>query len=277
MWAVTGASYHPTMATTRSADGTTLAFDRHGDASGPPLVLVAGATCTRHVLAPLAEALAPHSTAVTYDRRGRGDSDDLSSPPPFRVEREIEDLAALVEAVGGPVDLYGHSSGAALAAHAVAAGVPVRRLVLHDAPYNAPGGESDSVRWDAELHALLAAGRLGDAVTAFLALVGMPDEMVTGMRAGPAWPAMEAIAPTLAYDSAAMGDREGGVVPVGLLAGVAVPTLVLVGGADHGFMVDVARRMVDALPDARFEQMVGASHDAGPDVVVPRLLPFLRG
>ena len=264
------------METARSADGTTLVFDRHGD-SGPPLVLVAGATCTRHVLAPLAEALASHLTAVTYDRRGRGDSDDLSDPPPWRVEREVEDLAALAEAVGGPVDLYGHSSGAALAAHAVAAGVPVRRLVLHDAPYSTPGGEPDSIAWEARLHALLAEGRRGDAVAEFLALVGMPGEMVTGMRAGPAWPAMEAVAPSLAYDSAAMGDREGAPVPTDLLASITVPTLVLVGGADHGFMVDVARRMVDALPDATFEQMVGASHDAGPDVVVPRLLPFLRG
>lgn len=265
------------METARSADGTTLAFDRHGDAEGLPLVLVAGATCTRHVLAPLAEALAPHLTAVTYDRRGRGDSDDASAPPPWRVEREVEDLVALVDAVGGRVDLYGHSSGAALAAHAVAAGVPVRRLVLHDAPYSVPGGEPDAVAWDAELHALLAEGRPGDAVAAFLARVGMPDAMVAGMRASPSWPAMEAVAPSLAYDSAAMGDRNGGRVPDDLLAQVTVPTLVLVGGADHGFMVDVARRMVDALPDARFEQMLGASHDAGPDVVVPRLLPFLRG
>ena len=265
------------METTRSADGTTIAFERWG--SDVPIILVAGATCARGVLQPLAEALAPHTTALSYDRRGRGDSDDASDPPPWDVEREVEDIAALIEVVGGEADLYGHSSGAAVAVHAAAAGLAVRRLVLHDAPYNAAGAgsEQDSVDWHHELHALLADGRAGDAVAAFMARVGMPDDMVAGMQQGPMWPGMVAIGPSLAYDSAAMGDETGGRVPVELLGRVAVPTLVLVGGADYGFMVDVAREMTEALPDGRSEQMVGADHGAGPEVVVPRLLPFLRG
>lgn len=261
------------METIRSADGTTLAFDRWGD--GLPIVLVAGATCTRGVLQPLGEALAAQTTALSYDRRGRGDSDDQSSPPPWDVEREVEDLDALIAVVGGEADLYGHSSGAAVALHAAASGLPVRRLVLHDAPYNLPGSEQDSVDWHHELLALLAQGRSTDAVVAFMTRVGMPSEVVAGMQQGPMWPAMAALGASLAYDSAAMGDKDGGRIPADLLRRVTVPTLVLAGGADYGFMVDVAREMAEVLPDGRFEHMVGADHGAGPDVVAPRVLPFL--
>ena len=263
------------MESIRSADGTTIAFDRWGD--GFPVVLIAGATCTRGVLQPLGEALAPVVAAVSFDRRGRGDSDDQSRPPPWEVEREVEDIAALIAAVGGEADLYGHSSGAALALHAAAAGLRVRRLVLHDAPYNLPGSEQDSVDWHHELHGLLAEGRSADAVAAFLSRVGMPPEMLAGMQQGPTWPAMAAVGPSLAYDSAAMGDADGGRIPTDLLHRVTVPTLLLAGGADYGFMVDVARKMAEVLPDGRFEQMVGADHGAGPDVVAPRVLPFLTG
>lgn len=262
------------MNTVTSADGTTIAYDTVGD--GPPVIIVGGATCTRGVTAPLATALAGRSLVINHDRRGRGESDDRSVRPPFLVEREIEDLAALIDAHGGRAAVYGHSSGAALALHAAVSGIGVDRLVMHDAPYNLPGSEQSGRDWDARLHELLAEGRPGHAIAAFLQIVGMPDEMIEGMRQSPMWPAMEAVAPTLAYDSAAMRDDQGGTVPVDLLAHVDVPTLVLVGGNDHGFMIDVAKQLVDALPDGRLEHMVGAAHDAGPDVVVPRLAPFLN-
>ncbi|MEV7397609.1 alpha/beta fold hydrolase [Aeromicrobium sp. NPDC092404] len=261
------------METITSADGTVIAYDRVGE--GPPVLLLPGATCTRGVLGPLAEALSDHVTAVTIDRRGRGDSNDLADPPPYVVEREVEDVAAVVAAVGGSAAVYGHSSGAALALHATVAGAGVSRLVMHDAPYSLPGGEQSAREWHAQLHEMLEDGRRGDAVAAFLRMVGMPDGMIDGMRQGPGWPAMEAIAPSLAYDSAAMGDSAGGLVPSELLARVDVPALVLAGGADHGFMIDVARQLTDDLPDGRMEHLVGAGHDAGPEVVVPQLLPFL--
>lgn len=261
------------METTTSADGTTLAFDRLG--SGPPVVLLAGATCTRGVTTPLAEALAAHLTVLNVDRRGRGGSDDRSSRPPYLVEREVEDVAALVRAAGGAAAVYGHSSGAALALHAAAADIGVTRLVMHDAPYSPPGAEQRARDWHESLLTTLADGRRGDAIAMFLAMVGMPDQELAGLREGSAWPAMEAVAPTLAYDSAAMGDRDGGLVPADLLGAIDVPTLVVVGGADHGFMVDVARSLVSGLPDARLEHLVGAGHDVGADVVAPRILPFL--
>ena len=261
------------METTTSADGTRIAFDRLGE--GPAVVLLAGATCTRGVTAPLAQALAEHLTVFNVDRRGRGDSDDRSTRPPWSTEREVEDVAAVVAAAGGSAAVYGHSSGAAVALRAAGAGIGVSRLVLHDAPYNLPRAEASGPEWDARLHALLADQRPGDALAAFLTMVGMPAEMVDGMRHAPHWPALEAVAPTLAYDSAAMGDREGGLVPVDLLGQVAVPSLVVVGGADHGFMIDVAHALVAGLPEARLAHLAGAGHDAGPDVVVPALLPFL--
>lgn len=261
------------MTSTTSADGTTIAFDVVG-AGGPTLVLLPGATCTRGVTAPLAERLGERLTVVNVDRRGRGDSDDRADVPPYEAEREVEDVAAVIEAVG-PAAVYGHSSGAALAIRAAAAGIGVTHLVAHDAPYNLPGDEAHGRAWHEQLHALLAVDRPDDAMAAFLGLVGMPAEAVESMREAPHWPALVGVAPTLAYDSAALGDRDGGLVPTDLLGGIDVPALVMAGGADHGFMIDVARSIAGALPDARFEHLVGAGHDAGPDVVAPPVLAFL--
>lgn len=263
------------METTTSADGTLLAFDRLGD--GPPVIVIAGASCTRGVTAPLASALAEQLTVVNLDRRGRGDSDDASTRPPYSAEREVEDVAALIETVGGAAAVYGHSSGAAVALRAAAAGIGVTRVVAHDAPYNLPGTEQRGRDWDAQLHSLLADGRPGDAMAAFLTMIGMPAGMVEGMRAAPHWPAMEAVAPTLAYDSAAMDDRSGGLVPVSLLAEVTVPALVLAGGPADGYMLMVAAALADALPDATLTHLDGAGHDAGPEIVAPAVLPFLLG
>lgn len=261
------------MAITTSADGTRIAYDDLGE--GPAVIVIPGASCTRGVTQPLAEALAEHCRVINVDRRGRGESDDASQRPPYVVDREIEDLAALIEAAGGSASLYGHSSGAALAMRAAASGLAVDKLVMHDAPYNLAGDEQSGINWHNELHSLLAEDRAGDAMAAFMIMVGVPEQVVQGMQQGPAWAAMTAVAPTLAYDSAAMGDQQGGTVPASLVATVSAPTLVVVGGADHGFMIDVARQLVDALPNGTLEHLVGASHDGGGDVVAARIAPFL--
>ena len=112
-------------------------------------------------------------------------------------------------------------------------------------------------------------------MAAFMQMVGVPEQALDGMKQGPAWPAMAAVAPTLAYDSAAMDDEHGGTVPERLLSQLGVPTLVLVGGADHGFMIDVARQLVAALPNAQLDHMVGAGHDVAGDIVAERIAPFL--
>jgi pimeloyl-ACP methyl ester carboxylesterase len=256
----------------RSKDGTTIAFDRLGD--GPAVIVVGGATCDRTITRPLAEQLAQHFTVINYDRRGRGDSSDTA---PYAVEREIEDLAALIAEAGGTASVYGHSSGAALALHAAAHGLPISKLVLHEPPY-VPDGEEErriSREYAEKLKTILAEGRRGDAVELFMTTVGTPQEMVDRMRSEPWWARMEAIAPTLAYDSEVMGDsRRGGTIPVDLVGRVTPPTLVLVGGASPAWMIDVGRQVADAMPNGRHSVLEDQEHVVPPELLAPVLAEF---
>ena len=256
----------------RSKDGTTVAFDRLGD--GPAVIVVGGATCDRAMTRPLAEQLAQHFTSINYDRRGRGDSGDTA---PYAVEREIEDLAALIAEVGGTAFVYGHSSGAGLALHAAAHGLPISKLVLHEPPY-VPDDEEEqrtSREYAEKLKAILAEGRRGDAVELFMTTVGTPQEMVDRMRSEPWWAGMEAIAPTLAYDSEVMGDSSrGGTVPVDLVGRVTLPTLVLVGGASPAWMIEIAGQIADALPNGQHRVLEGQEHVVPPELLAPVLVEF---
>ena len=253
-----------------SRDGTPIAFDRLGD--GPPVIMVCGAMCDRALMRPTAEELAKHFTVFNYDRRGRGDSADIA---PYAVEREIEDIGALIIEAGGTASVYGHSSGAGLVLHAAAHGLPIAKIVLHDPPY-APDGDEEARRSSREygenLKALLSEDRRGDAIELFMTMVGMPQEMVEGMRHTPTWAGLEAIAPTLAYDSEVMGDigREG-TIPVEQASRVIVPALVLTGGADYPWMTDVGRQLADALPNGRHRVLENQEHVVPPEVLVPVL------
>ncbi|MGH9243955.1 MAG: alpha/beta fold hydrolase, partial [Acidimicrobiales bacterium] len=186
----------------QSKDGTTLAFDQLGE--GAPLILVAGASCDRSIDASIADELARHFTVLNYDRRGRGDSDDTL---PFAVEREIEDLDVLLAAAGGTATVVGLSSGAALSAEAAATGLPIDALVLWEPPFSVDAdGPRQAKRYFDKLHELLAADRRGEALAHFMRRVGLPEEMIAGMRRSPYWRLGESLAPTLAYDAAVMGD-----------------------------------------------------------------------
>jgi pimeloyl-ACP methyl ester carboxylesterase len=256
---------------TISSDGTPIAFDRLGD--GPPVIAVCGAMCDRALMRPTAEELAKHFTVINYDRRGRGDSGDTA---PYAIEREIQDLEVLVAEADGTTSVYGHSSGAGLALYAAAAGVPIARLVLHEPPY-APDSEEwkrISREYGEKLEAILSQGRRGDAVELFFTTTGMPQEMVDGMRRTPRWAELEAMAPTLAYDSEIMGDGAGGTVATGLLGAVATPTLVLSGGESPDWMVDVGQQVADALPNGRHEVLEGQEHVVPPEILVPVLAEF---
>jgi pimeloyl-ACP methyl ester carboxylesterase len=263
------------MDTVTSSDGTTIAFDRSGE--GPPVIVVGGATCDRAMTRPLAEQLAQHFTVINYDRRGRGDSGDTA---PYAVEREVEDLGALIAEAGGTASVYGHSSGAGLVLHAAAHGLPITRLVLHEPPY-VPDTEEErriSREYAENLKTILAEDRRGDAVELFMTTVGMPQEMVGQMRKQPWWAGMEAIAPTLAYDSEVMGDiSRGGTIPVDLVARVTSPSLVLCGGASPGWMIDIGRQVADALPNGRLGVLEGQEHVVPPEVLVPVLEEFFAG
>ncbi|MEO3812343.1 alpha/beta fold hydrolase [Sphaerisporangium sp. B11E5] len=255
-----------------SADGTAIAFERLGD--GPPVVVVGGALCDQTSTRPTAEALAWHFTVLNYDRRGRGNSEDTA---PYAVEREIEDIAALIAEAGGAAAVYGHSSGAGLALRAAAHGLPVTRLVLHEPPYNPDDDvlRREARRWAETITALLAAGRRSDAVESFMKLTGVPPEEVRQMRGEPWWPAMEARAHTLRYDSEVMGDAQGGTLPPELPGAVPVPTLVLTGGESPAWMIDTNRRLAEALPRGRHQVLPGEEHVVPPEVLTPVLVEFL--
>jgi len=276
----TGVSYRTReesdpMETVTSSDGTTIAFDRLGD--GPPVIVVGGQLCDRALTRPTAEELAKRFTVFNYDRRGRGDSGDTS---PYALEREVEDIGALIAEARGKASVYGHSSGAALALHA-AAGLPISKLVLHELPYN-PDGDGDRQRAthkEAEhIMTLLAEDRRGEAVEYFWGSIGMPQEMTEGMRRTPRWAELEAMAPTMAYDSEVMGDiGRGGAVPTDLAGRVRSETLVLVGGASPEWMIDVARQVADALPKGRYRVLEGQEHVVPPGILVPVMAEFLAG
>jgi pimeloyl-ACP methyl ester carboxylesterase len=256
-----------------SPDGTPISFDRLGD--GQPVIVVGGAMCDRALTRPTAVELAKHFTVFNYDRRGRGDSGDAAS---YAVEREIEDLAALIAEAGGTASVYAHSSGAGLALHAAAHGLPISKLVLHEPPYVPDLAEERRIsrEYAEKLKAILAEGRRGDAVELFMTTVGTPQEMVDRMRSEPWWTGIEAIAPTLAYDSEVMGDSSrGGTIPVDLVGRVTPPTLVLVGGASPAWMIDVGRQVADAMPNGRHRVLEGQEHVVPPELLAPVLVEFL--
>lgn len=261
--------------TVRSADGTAIAFDRSGD--GPPLVLVGGALSDRKAAAGLADTLAARFAVVAYDRRGRGDSGDTM---PYAVEREIEDLEALIAEVGGSASVVGHSSGAALALRAVMAGAPVTRLALYEPPFIVDDSRSplpgDYVE---HLEELVAAGRRGDAVAYFMTVgVGVPTEVVEQMRQAPMWPGMEALAHTIAYDGRVMGDQMGGgPLPPEWADAVRLPTLLLDGGASPPWQRHAVDALAALLPGAERITLEGQEHGPPPDVLAPPLEAFLAG
>ena len=252
----------------QSKDGTTIAFDQLGE--GAPLVLVAGASCDRSIDVPIAEALAKHFTVLNYDRRGRGDSDDTL---PFAVRREVEDIDVLLAAAGGSATVVGLSSGAALAAEAAAAGLPIDALVMWEPPFSIDPEDSRRAKeYTEELTRLLAADRRGDAVALFMGRVGLPEEMIAGMRQSPYWRLGESLAPTLAYDAAVMGPDN--MVATDRFAGIAVPTLVLAGSESPRSLRQAAAEVAAAIPGAHHDILDGQDHNVAGDVLAPAVAAF---
>lgn len=254
---------------TVSGDGTTIAFERSGE--GRPVVVVGGAFNDRGTAAPIASLLAADFTVFAYDRRGRGDSGDTA---PYSVDREVADLAAVIEEAGGAASVYGLSSGAALALHAAADGLPITRLALYEPPFLVAGDDTrapTSVDIAARYAELASTGRRTEAVQLFLTTAGLPPEVVDGMREAPVWPRLEGLAHTLAYDTAILGD---GSVPTDRAASVTVPTLVIDGGASPGWARRSVAALVDALPDGRLRTLDGQTHDVDPAVLAPVLVEF---
>jgi pimeloyl-ACP methyl ester carboxylesterase len=257
------------MPTVTSADGTTIAYEHAG--SGPALVLVDGAMCYRGAgpMGPLAALLQDTFTVHTYDRRGRGESSDTL---PYAVTREVEDLQALIARAGGEACLYAISSGAALALATAAAGSGITKLALYEPPFMAEVEDGARIEeYTERLHELLDAGRNGDAVALFMRNVGIPDQAVAGIRAQPGWAMLEAIAPTLAYDDELLA---GGNVPRDLASTIAVPALVLAGGASPHGLQQAAKATADALPAAEHRTLDDQTHDVDPENLAPVLAEF---
>jgi pimeloyl-ACP methyl ester carboxylesterase len=260
------------MESVSSRDGTTIGYDAVGE--GRTVILVDGALSVHSSggKSELAERLAPHFRVYGYDRRGRGGSGDTL---PYAVDREIEDIDVLIDLAGGPAFLYGHSSGATLAMQAaVALGGKVGKLAMYEAPHNGDPDAQESWRdYLSELRQLLADGRGGDAVALFMRFIGTPGDQVEGMRKAPFWPGMEAVAPTLAYDHAAI-IGEPWSPPVGLAARVTVPSLVMAGDAGSPFMPSTARALSEAMPHGQLRILEGQPHNVNPAVLAPVLVDF---
>ena len=252
------------MSSVRSADGTTIAFDSSGH--GPALILVVGAFCDRSSPASLAATLGSAFTVYSYDRRGRGDSGDRL---PYSVDREIEDLAAVMAAAGGPALVFGHSSGAALALEAAASGVPMTKVAAYEPPYT--GGDGATARFAAEIAALVADGQRGAAAELFLRNTGATAEAVAGLRSSPYWPRMESLAHTLPYDITLCN---GGVVPADRLAGVQLPVLALAGGNSSDWARTAAQEIAALTPDGRAQILDGQDHGPADEVLAPVLTQF---
>jgi pimeloyl-ACP methyl ester carboxylesterase len=252
------------MSTVISKDGTTIAFDRSG--KGPAIILVVGAFNDRATGAPLARSLERHFTVFNYDRRGRGESGDTAS---YAIEREIEDLGALITQAGGSAYVFGYSSGATLALRATAQGLAISKLALYEPP---PAG-TKAGQIAPQFTELIAAGRRGDAVELFQTeAVGIPASVVAQMRNAPFRPALEKMAHTLVYESTVLKS-----LPTGLVASVRIPTLVIDGEQSPEVMRHAAQSLAKALPDGRYHTLKGQGHDIVPAVVGPVLEEFFGG
>ena len=266
------------MKTGVSKDGTRIAFDQSGQ--GPALMLVSGASATRADEASVATALAPYFTVFAYDRRARGDSGDTR---PYAVEREVEDLEALIDEAGGSAFVFGHSSGAALALEAARLlPTKITKLALYEPPFiidetRAPMPEG----FPAQLDELVASGRRGEAVERFMTLVGVPTALVAQMRQSPMWPRMESGAQSLVYDATIMEDTEkGSPEPLTKWASVTTPTLVMDGTVfmgqegPHAFMRHGADALAAVLPNAQRLTLKGQDHGPSDETLVPALRAF---
>jgi pimeloyl-ACP methyl ester carboxylesterase len=256
-----------------SADGTRIAYERAG--SGHPIVFASGAFNDHHTCAPLAERLAGDFTVVTYDRRARGASGDTR---PYAMEREVDDLAALIETVGGAAAVFGFSSGALLAVYAAALKAPITGLALYEAPFAVDSWPDRADRYQPSLPArlddLVRQGRGGDAVALFQSEgIGLPAEMVAWIRTSPMFPALEAIAQSTVYDATITAAYA---VPDPALTAVQVPSLVMNGAATWPGLAQAARALAAALPEGRYQEIPGgADHGLPADETAIAVRSFL--
>lgn len=259
------------MQTVRSKDGTTIAFEKYG--SGEPVILVGGALNNRNspsTGAPLAALLSASFTVYAYDRRGRGSSGDT---PPYAVEREIEDLEALVREAGGSANVFGLSSGAILSLEAAARGLSIKKLAVFEPPYNVSAGRPSNSHVS-RVNELITSGCRGEAIEFFMTqIVEMPGEVVAHIRSSPNWAYLEQLAHTLVYDLTIVGD---GAMPVERIAAIRTPTLMMLGGKSPAWMREAGEAVANALPNAQVRFLEDQNHAAAPGALAPELMRFFN-
>jgi pimeloyl-ACP methyl ester carboxylesterase len=260
------------MQTTTSKDGTTIAYETAGN--GPPVILVVGALATRVNHHKLAKLLSNDFTVYNYDRRGRGDSGNNQQ---YAVQREIEDIEAIIDKAGGSAYLYGISSGACLALEAAAAlGAKVKKLAIYEPPYDEAEGAPEKWKaYSAKLNQLISEERNADAVEHHMKFVGVPAEMLAGMKASPAWEGMKALASTILYDVAVVGENRS--IPVARIASIKAPTLVMDGGASEEtmpFMRASAEKLGKTISKAQRRTIEGEDHSLDEKMLAPILKEF---
>lgn len=259
-----------------SADGTGIAYDVTGPEDAPAVVVVEGALCHRGMGTAkiLADSLRDRFAVHAYDRRGRGESGPGATP--YAVQREVEDLAAVLDAAGGNPFVLGTSSGAALALEAARQGVPMRRLACYEAPFivddtHAPNDPD----LPEQLRAMVDGGRRGDAVKTFMKVVGAPAPMIAFMRLLPVWKQLTAVAHTLPWDLQLCIDfAQGRPLPAGHYASVAPETLVIAGGKSPEYMRNAQAAIVDQLPHGRLAVLPGQTHMVRARATTPVLAGF---
>ncbi|MBU2665449.1 alpha/beta hydrolase [Actinoplanes bogorensis] len=262
------------MPTVTSADGTTIAYETTG--RGPALVLVDGSMCHRDFgpARALAAQLADTFTVHLYDRRGRGASGNTQ---PWTPEREIDDLAALLEAAGGEAFLFGASSGAVLAADAANRLPGFTRMALYEPPFivdNSRPARPDTFTPDIE--AMIAQGDESTALKTFFRDVGVPGPVITIMKLTPNWKKLKGLAPTLPYDLHILGDTSRGTpLDPTRWSSVSAPTLVMDGGKSPAYMRNAARALSEALPKAEYRTIPGQTHIIKAAALAPAIKEFL--
>jgi pimeloyl-ACP methyl ester carboxylesterase len=264
------------MNTVVSKDGTTIAFDRYG--YGRPLILVDGALCYRASgpNGPLASLLQKDFTVYTYDRRGRGESGNTS---PYAVEREIEDLGAMITEAGGSAYVYGISSGAGLALEAANSGLNIKKLALYEAPFVVDHSRPPVPRdFQLQLENLIEQGNRAGAVRLFMTKgVRVPAAFVAMMRLTPAWPKLKGVAHTLPYDIAVVGPYQHGTpLPSRHWSATTMPTLVVAGGKSPTWMQNGMESLAHVIPGARHMTLPGQTHLVKPEALAPMLVEFFR-
>lgn len=252
-----------------SRDGTVIAYDKKGQ--GPLLILVLGALNRRSQGKKLTELLSDRFTVVSYDRRGRGDSTDTL---PYSTDKEVKDIEALIDSLGGKAFLYGHSSGCILALMAAGQlGKKVEGLALYELPYNDnPDALKASQMYRKQLAELLAHDKRGDAVSLFVKSVGVTDKQIAAMERLPMWKGLTSMAPTLAYDTIELMEQ----YPSIDINNVQTKTLVLYGAESPAFMGETAKKLSNSMQKAKLVALPGQTHDVKADVLAPVLAEFFR-